>query len=148
MRIMDALEERFKYVKFVSDLDEVIDYDVINHIMKCKGVYNFIQTVEFLRVTFEHQVDNFDDFLEYAMFLILKDEQNGCRVGTEIKKDPINTLLDGTIIDYNLDHEKNARVIVDSWNRSLQMYPVKKIGDANYCKLSTLSIFIPRYACV
>ncbi|MDO7252689.1 hypothetical protein [Helicobacter cappadocius] len=68
-----------------------------------------------------------------------------CRVGNEVKKDPINTLLDGSIINYDLDNEENAKLIVSSWKRSTEMYPIKKIGDENYSKLSALNIFFPSF---
>lgn len=141
MRKIEIVEKKYSHLKIVDDLDTVLMYH-ISLIKSYNAVYNFIYTVDFFRATFENQVEDFDEFLEYCVFLMLK---GGCRVGTELKKDPINTLLDGSIIDYNRSNEENAKLIVSSWNRSVEMYPIVKIGDKNYSKLATLSIFLPRY---
>lgn len=137
MRRMNVLKEKYKYVKIVDDLHRVLRYHM-GLIISYRGVYNFIHTADFLRATFQNQFEDFDEFLEYGVFLMLED---GYRVGTEITKNPINTLLDGTVIDYNLSNDKNARLIVSSWNKSLEMYPMEKIGDKNHCELTTLKIF-------
>lgn len=141
MRKIEIVEKKYSYLKIVDDLDTVLMYH-ISLIRSYNAVYNFIYTVDFFRETFENQVEDFDEFFEYCVFLMLK---GGCRVGIELKKDPINTLLDGSIIDYNRSNEENAKLIVSSWNRSVEMYPIAKIGDKNYSKLATLSIFLPRY---
>lgn len=138
MKRMNVLKEKYKYVKISDDLDTALMYH-ISLIKSFRGVYSFIHTVDFFRATFKNQFEDFDEFLEYGIFLMLED---GCRVGTKIKEDPINTLLDGTVIDYNLSNDENARLIVSSWNKSLEMYPVEKIGDKNHCKLATLNIFL------
>lgn len=137
----EIVEKKYNYLKIVDDLDTVLMYHM-GLIKSYNGVYNFIYTVDFLRATFENQVEDFDEFLEYCVFFMLKDN---FRVGTELKKNPLNTLLDGTVIDYNLSNDENARLIVSNWNESLEMYPVEKIGDENYCKLVSLNIFYTHY---
>lgn len=141
MNRMKILEEKFRYVKLVETLDISLKYHT-GRIKSYRGVCNFIHTADYLRITFGNQVEDFDEFFEYAMLLILEED---FRVGLEIKKDPINTLLDGSVIDYNRSNEENAKLIVSSWNRSVEMYPISKIGDKNYSKLATLSIFLPRF---
>lgn len=134
---IEMLEEKFRYVKLV----ETSEVAVMNHLELIKsygGVCNFIHTADYLRITFGNQVEDFDEFFEYVMLLILEED---FRVGLEVKKDPINTLLDGSVIDYSRSNEENAKLIVSSWNRSVEMYPISKIGDKNYSKLATLSIF-------
>lgn len=138
---IEMLKEKFRYVKLV-ETSEVAVMNYLELIKSYGGVSNFIHTADYLRITFGDQVEDFNEFFEYVMLLILEED---FRVGLEVKKDPINTLLDGSIIDYNRSNEENAKLIVSSWNRSVEMYPIVKIGDKNYSKLATLSIFLPRF---
>lgn len=140
MKRIEVLAEKFKDVREITYLEEVI-HSHMNFIKSIRGG-DFIDTIEFFRESYEDQVENFDEFFEYVMLLILEED---FRVGLEVKKDPINILLDGSVIDYNRSNEENAKLIVSSWNRSVEMYPIAKIGDKNYSKLATLSIFLPRF---
>lgn len=140
MKRIEVLAEKFKDVREITYLEEVI-HSRMDFIKSIRGD-EFIYTSDFFRKFFADQVEDFDEFFEYAMLLILEED---FRVGLEIKKDPINTLLDGSVIDYNRSNEENAKLIVSSWNRSVEMYPITKIGDKNYSKLATLSIFLPRF---
>lgn len=140
MKRIEVLAEKFKDVRQIVYLEEVI-VSHMNFIKSIRGG-DFIDTIEFFRESHEDQVENFDEFFEYVMLLILEED---FRVGLEVKKDPINILLDGSVIDYNRSNEENAKLIVSSWNRSVEMYPISKIGDKNYSKLATLSIFLPRF---
>lgn len=140
MKRIEVLAEKFKDVREVTYLEEVI-HSHMDFIKSVRG-NEFIYTPDFFRKFFADQVEDFDELFEYVMFVMLK---NGFEVGNLNENVQINKFLDGSIIDYNRSNEENAKLIVSSWNRSVEMYPIAKIGDKNYSKLATLSIFLPRY---
>ncbi|WP_143428611.1 hypothetical protein, partial [Helicobacter sp. 13S00482-2] len=118
MKRMEILAERFKDVKQIIYLKDMIELhmDFINSI---RGG-DFIDTAEFFRESFEDQVEDFDEFFEYVMFVIL---ENGFEVANPNSNEQVNKFPDGSIIDYNWDNQKKAKFIVSSWNRSLKMFP-------------------------
>ncbi|PAF52897.1 hypothetical protein BKH42_08900 [Helicobacter sp. 13S00482-2] len=120
MKRMEILAERFKNVKRIIYLKDIIESE---------GAGDFIDTADFFRESFEDQVEDFDEFFEYVMFVIL---ENGFEVGNPNSNEQVNKFPDGSIIDYNWDNQKKAKFIVSSWNRSLKMFPFETFSDPNY----------------
>lgn len=126
MKRIEVLAEKFKDVRQIVYLEEVI-VSHMNFIKSIRGG-DFIDTIEFFRESYEDQVENFDEFFEYVMFVML---ENGFEVGNLLRGEQINKFPDGSIIDYNWDNEKKAKMIVANWNRSVEMFPYEIFGESN-----------------
>ncbi|WP_143428612.1 hypothetical protein, partial [Helicobacter sp. 13S00482-2] len=118
MKRMEVLAERFKNVKKIIYLKDMIESEM--NLTKSIRGDDFIDVVDFFRESFGDQVEDFDEFFEYVMFVIL---ENGFEVGNPNSNEQVNKFPDGSIIDYNWDNQKKAKFIVSSWNRSLKMFP-------------------------
>lgn len=138
MKRIEVLAEKFKDVREITYLEEVI-HSHMDFIRSIRGG-DFIDTIEFFRKSFADQVEDFDELFEYVMFVMLK---NGFEAGNLNENAQINKFPDGSIIDYNWDNQKKAKMIVSSWNRSVEMFPFETLADDNYftlmLELSTIS---------